>query len=203
MNRLLFTGLLLCMATSWVVAQGSCLNGNCQNGEGKYLFTDGAAYQGGFKHGKFHGQGIMHYPNKDTYVGNWRNNLQEGRGRMTTRDNFYLGGFHQGKRHGEGTVTFTNGNKLTGTWAFGQLNGTATFAFANGDRYQGEMKGDFFDGYGTMQYFRGDSYTGEWRNNQRHGNGKMTFTDGTQLEGTPVHPIWSVDRNDFIGVRSA
>ena len=183
MNRLFLVGLLLMAATTLARAQGSCVSGNCQNGQGKYRFTDGATYQGGFKHGKFHGQGIMHYPNKDTYVGNWRNNLQEGRGRMTTRDNFYLGSFHEGKRHGAGEVTYTNGNKLTGNWAFGQVNGEATFTFSNGDRYQGELKGEVFDGFGTMQYFRGDSYTGQWRDNRRSGPGKMIFSDGSELEG--------------------
>jgi len=44
----------------------------------------------------------------------------------------------------------------------------------------------------------GEVVTGRFVTRQVAETIRITLTDGTLLEGTPVHPIWSVDREDFI-----
>ena len=44
----------------------------------------------------------------------------------------------------------------------------------------------------------GECVTGRFVTRQVAETVRITLADGTQLEGTPVHPIWSVDRNDFV-----
>ncbi len=184
MIRLLIIAGLALLSTT-LSAQGRCLSGNCQNGQGRMQLTSGLIYQGAFKRGKFQGVGLLKYPDGATYAGNFFDNLQQGTGRYTdAQGNSYLGGWFQGKRHGEGEVTYANGSTVRGNWAFDKMAGTSEFRFANGDFYRGEMVGEMVTGYGTMQYSNGDSYTGEWVANRRQGQGKMVFADQSELEGS-------------------
>lgn len=36
-----------------------CLSGNCENGEGVYLWPSGNRYEGAWKNGKEHGSGVL------------------------------------------------------------------------------------------------------------------------------------------------
>jgi hypothetical protein len=38
---------------------------------GRYVFSNGSVYDGGFKDGQFHGPGRLHFPGKGTFVGEW------------------------------------------------------------------------------------------------------------------------------------
>ena len=49
------------------------------NGIGRLLFNDGSYYEGMFKDGKQNGYGNYEYDNY-TYIGNWVNDLKEGKG---------------------------------------------------------------------------------------------------------------------------
>lgn len=40
-----------------------CLSGDCINGQGIALYSDGSKYEGQFKEGKKHGQGTWTFPN--------------------------------------------------------------------------------------------------------------------------------------------
>ena len=41
------------------------------HGQGKYVFTSGAEYEGTWVYGKMHGFGKMIYPDGTLYEGNW------------------------------------------------------------------------------------------------------------------------------------
>jgi hypothetical protein len=41
-----------------------CVKGDCQNGTGKYVVSDGNYYEGEFKNGKYNGKGILYSENK-------------------------------------------------------------------------------------------------------------------------------------------
>ncbi|MBF0127224.1 MAG: hypothetical protein HQM02_08425 [Magnetococcales bacterium] len=49
-----------------------CLQGNCRNGEGTFLFADGSRYTGGWRDGRMHGDGAMSLPSGRGYQGQWK-----------------------------------------------------------------------------------------------------------------------------------
>lgn len=181
------TSLLFCLILPFALSaqHGNCVSGDCLNGNGKFRFSDGATYQGGFKKGKFTGSGVLHYPDGGLYAGNWRFGLQQGKGRMTDASGTsYFGMWHNGRRHGDGEVTFKDGNRIKAFWAFDKISGTTEFKFANGDFYRGEINNDYqLAGQGTMEYANGDYYTGFWAADSRHGQGKLVLEDGTEIAG--------------------
>ncbi len=113
------------------------------------------------------GSGTMKWPNRDMYVGEWKN----------------------GKFHGVGTLIWANGIKYTGDWKNGIEDGKGTVTWPNGTKYIGERYNAKAHGKGTMIWPNGDMYVGEWKDDKKHGLGKMTWLDGNFFEGT-----W---KNDF------
>ncbi|MFK7951191.1 MAG: caspase family protein [Saprospiraceae bacterium] len=71
-----------------------CLEGDCYQNFGLYVWDDGSRYEGNFKNGERHGEGIYYYSKGGKYVG------------------------HQstGKRHGWGTYHYPSGSKYVGEW---------------------------------------------------------------------------------------
>lgn len=76
-----------------------------------------ARYEGSFKRGKRHGQGIYHMRNGDVYSGWFADDLFEG----------------------EGCLTLQKGGSITGSFRKGKPNGKCKVAYANGDTYEGDM----------------------------------------------------------------
>ncbi len=82
-----------------------CIEGNCYNGQGTYIYRgQSARYIGTFKNEMPHGYGTIVYASGDQYEGNWAN----------------------GNFNGQGTLYLGNGNQITGMWANGRhvKNGT-------------------------------------------------------------------------------
>ncbi|NJC26492.1 caspase family protein [Neolewinella antarctica] len=164
---------------------GTCVRGNCENGNGKFQYNDGAYYDGDFRKTTFHGEGLLRYADGGLFAGNWADGLQHGKGRMTQGDGTeYFGYFHRGQRQGKGTITFPDGNRIVGNWLANQVTGAGEFHFANGDFYRGQIVDAQLQGQGTMDYNNGDRYTGHWKKSARDGFGKIVFENGGQLEGT-------------------
>jgi len=130
------------MQTKLPLCQGSNWSGwdNCvgqvilERVDNKNAYLIGAKYEGGFKEGKFHGKGILTWPN-----GKYQ----------------YIGNFVNGDRSGYGTFTFGNGTRYEGNWNGHAREGFGTANFPNGDKYIGEWKNDFQDGQGTLTYADG------------------------------------------------
>ena len=77
-----------------------CIEGNCDNGYGTYIFSNGDQYVGAFKDNKRHGQGTFTFANGNQYVG----------------------AFKDDKRHGQGTLTGPDGDILAnGVWVDDQF----------------------------------------------------------------------------------
>lgn len=71
-----------------------CIEGDCANGKGAFIFKEGAArYNGQFKDNQPHGYGICNYANGDRYVGEWAEGAFEGKGTLTLRDGTIISGF--------------------------------------------------------------------------------------------------------------
>jgi hypothetical protein len=74
-----------------------CVDGDCENGQGTYVYKEGSAkYIGTFKDETPHGYGTCTYANGDVYVGEWQEGAFGGRGTLTLRDKTIVEGFWRG-----------------------------------------------------------------------------------------------------------
>lgn len=82
-----------------------CLEGNCTNGKGTYIWADGSKYVGEWKNSKRHGFGKYYYTSGSIYEGNWSDDKKNGTGVL------YI--YEKGKFIG----------KYVGTWKNDQMHG--------------------------------------------------------------------------------
>ena len=73
---------------------GECIQGDCKNGKGTFVWPDGKKYDGDWKEGERVGQGTSTWPDGAQYTGAYKNT----------------------KKHGEGTFIWPNGAKYSGNF---------------------------------------------------------------------------------------
>ncbi len=83
-------------------ASEGCVQGDCKNGTGVYVYKNGSAkYKGTFKNGKPSGQGTCYYANGEKYFGDWT----------------------KGTFNGVGTLVLQDGRQIMGNWSAGTFIG--------------------------------------------------------------------------------
>jgi len=81
-----------------------CVEGNCINGQGTQILSDGYKYVGEFKNGKASGQGTETFSDESKYVGEFKDGKKNGQGTATRADGQkYVGEFKDGKTIDQGT----------------------------------------------------------------------------------------------------
>ncbi len=80
-----------------------CLDGDCQDGIGTFIYSNGDKYEGEWRDGKMHGNGKMVFANGDVYDGQWKD----------------------GKMDGEGTLTKADSSVQKGKWKNGEFSGSS------------------------------------------------------------------------------
>ena len=93
----IFIGLILCNTG---FARKTGCEGDCENGNGTWTYTDQTIYVGEWRGGKMDGQGTETWPNGFIYVGEFQGN----------------------KWHGQGTLTFPDVAKYVGEWRNANMN---------------------------------------------------------------------------------
>jgi hypothetical protein len=80
-----------------------CVQGDCEDGEGTYVYKEGSAqYIGAFQNGAPHGLGACTYANGDRYQGEWAEGAFEGKGVLTLHDGTVVDGYwHAGEYGGK------------------------------------------------------------------------------------------------------
>ena len=170
-GRYITTG---CKTNFYISAAGKIITWNFQgnncvsnykkpdDSQGTKSDTDLGKYTGGYKDGKWHGQGTFTYVSGSKYVGE----------------------FKDGKMNGQGTFTSQNGNKYVGEWRDNKRHGQGTFKWAkNGDVYVGEYKNNNPDGQGVLKSLDGTKQIGEWKDGKLNGQASYIFPDGRKLIG--------------------
>jgi hypothetical protein len=151
-----------------------CLNGDCKNGYGTYLYSSGLQYNGEWKNGKRHGQGILTYPDGSEYSGGWKNDRMHGQGiKIYNSDRLYrkyTGAWENGNKQGIGTAMYLGGEQYSGDWRNGRMHGQGSYTSVSGLRYVGGWKNNKMYGHGTMTHLDGTKTTGEWFNNRLVGD---------------------------------
>jgi len=82
MKKLILISALMFSFNSWA----ECISGNCFNGEGTYIWSNGDQYIGGWKNGNKHGKGTYTYALGYQYIGEFKNGKVHGQGTMSSPD---------------------------------------------------------------------------------------------------------------------
>ena len=102
---------------------------------------------------------ISKYKNQFIYIGEWKNDMREGRGvyyNPLTKEK-YEGYFKNGKAEGNGTVYYNNGDIFKGEFKNWVKEGKGIYYYHNGDRIEAQFKNDL-PIKGTYFYKNGEKY---------------------------------------------
>ncbi|MCB1173797.1 MAG: hypothetical protein KDK39_09540 [Leptospiraceae bacterium] len=97
--------------------ESGCIVGDCNNGDGTYVWEDGSKYVGQWKEGQRSGNGTYLWASGDKYAGEFVN----------------------GDCEGNGVYTWKNGAHYEGQWKAGKMNGAGRFVWPSGSEYSGEF----------------------------------------------------------------
>jgi len=127
-----------------------CVDGDCANGPGTYIWPNGNKYMGEWKNGKPNGKGIFIWPEGDTYVGEWNNDKKKGQGIYSCPMGAKLyfidstdgeidepGCIRGDCVNGYGIFTWISGAQYVGAFEDGEQNGPGSYSFPNGHRIEG------------------------------------------------------------------
>lgn len=188
---------MLFLAVLGIRLQAQCVQGDCINGRGTYIYPSGAKYVGDFKDGEIHGIGVCYYTDGSKYSGEWKHRYPDGRGTKTYADGTKRTGLWK-----RGKPVDENGNILeeyivrkkeeqqddgtniqSGCLKGDCKNGFGIFAYPDGSKYEGEFVNGKFNGQGTFYFADSSRYSGEFKENYPHGQGTRTYADGKQETG--------------------
>jgi hypothetical protein len=84
--------------------------------------SDGTRYEGEFRHGKRHGQGLATLPGGLSHDGAWVDGEIRGYGKAThPNGDVYEGEFRDFQRHGRGVLVTADGRRVEGEWQAGRF----------------------------------------------------------------------------------
>lgn len=188
---------MLFLAALGIRLQAQCVQGDCINGRGTYIYPSGAKYVGDFKDGEIHGIGVCYYTDGSKYSGEWKHRYPDGRGTKTYADGTKRTGLWK-----RGKPVDENGNILeeyivrkkeeqqddgtniqSGCLKGDCKNGFGIFAYPDGSKYEGEFVNGKFNGQGTFYFADSSRYSGEFKENYPHGQGTRTYANGKQETG--------------------
>lgn len=125
-----------------------------------------------YEHGKKNGEGHMNRGYKEDYVGEFKNDLFHGKGKLAySNGDSYEGDFVEGEKHGKGVF-----------WVKSRYP-------QPGYTYNGDFVNNRMEGYGIIEnHVTGKKYDGHFLNDRMHGEGKCFNQDGEMtLEGFFEH----------------
>ena len=140
------------------------------NGWGRIIYNNGQVLEGKYYKGKLNGKGVYKY--KDVlYIGDFRDNIREGKGVLINKKFRYKGQFNMGKIDGYGKIVFLENKEdigeYEGFFKENNIEGKGTMRWRNGNIYQGDMKNGKMNGFGKFIPYQGIPIEGVFRNNVR------------------------------------
>ncbi len=197
MKKLLVIVVLGLLISSNVFA--NCIEGDCENGKGTYIYSDGEKYIGEHKNGNPHGQGTYNYADGSIYTGEWKEGDRNGFGTFYYSDeseyagDIYSGDWLEDTMHGTGIYTFKSGNTAKVKMQFNDFisachkgdceNGPGILVNEKEWVYDGNFKDGKYHGQGILEIPNGKEYVGEWKEGKINGYGVFTWPDGTSYKG--------------------
>lgn len=151
---------------------------------GRHIDNELNIYEGDFKAGKLHGEGIESTP-VTLYKGTFVDGIKHGRGSLESENEIYEGTFENGVKSGKGKIQFIKTNNFyEGDFSNGKIEGQGTFRWANGDEYTGQFENGVLHGKGIYRWNNGDIYEGSYVNGMRSGQGRLQNANGKVYEGS-------------------
>lgn len=175
--------LCLSLATSGVAAEGKCIQGDCINGYGSFMYANGESYVGDFKDGLKHGKGIFYSADGDIYRGEFKDDIPHGY--LMRDDRTCIEG---DCINGKGILIYKDGSKYEGEFKIGRKHGMGRNTLSNGDWFEGEFKNDKpYNGI-IKKTIPIDNfiYEGEFQDGSYKGKGIMYYSDGSKYNGQHV-----------------
>ena len=134
-------------------------------------------------HGEFlkntlirHGRGLFIWEDRGFYLGYWKNDKRDGKGRNNyCNGNVYQGTYKNGKKEGNGMYKWKNGDIYVGEFKNDLKDGAGKYKFRNGDKYIGSFKNDKIDGNGTYIWANKNSFSGQFKNDKIEGKGIFKY----------------------------
>ena len=148
---------------------------------GVYSWNTGDKYIGQWKDNSQNGLGIHLWNNGNKYVGDWNGGFQQGDGAEydATGKLVYYGKYDNGKRLDPyPSIGYS-------TYKFEKIS------YTTGDYYDGETQHGIRDGFGVYYWKDGSFWFGQWKNNERNGFGVYFPKDGVAVTGK-----WVGDRTE-------
>jgi hypothetical protein len=175
---------ILFLIISNITYSQTCTEGNCVNGKGTYIFSNGTIYIGEWKDTLFNGKGVLTCTDGMVYNGEWKNAKKNGFGSLTyaTGQN-YTGYWRNGEFHGQGVLTLNADSILVGEWRDGILLSCMGITPLDSNPNSWKYSKSGFTGKGRMKMQNGDLYEGDWKNGWMTGNGIYINVYGEKYEG--------------------
>ena len=183
-----------------------------RHGRGILIINNEKIYCGYWKHDKMNGFGKQIYcelnivnindidifsENKNYfyYIGEWKDNLKEGKGKESWPDGTsYEGEYKNGKKWGEGKLQLPDGSIYEGQFKDGEINGKGKIIYSDKREYEGDWANNKFNGKGVFTWPDGRKYTGEYSNNLKDGYGVFEWPNGKKYKGR-----WAKGKQDEEG----
>ena len=195
MKRLLLFLLLASLAGASLSAQ--CIAGDCQNGQGTFVYPSGAKYIGHFQNGEIQGLGVCYYTDGTKYSGEWQSRYPDGKGTKTYADGTKrTGQWKKGKPvddQGNILEEYIAGKKeeqqddgtniQSGCLSGDCQSGAGVFAYPDGSKFEGNFLNGKFEGEGTFYFANADKYVGHFKENYPHGAGTRYYANGSVESG--------------------
>lgn len=103
---------------------GKCTLGDCIEGRGRFVFSNGDVYDGEWHKGHKHGKGIYTSSSGHVYEGDYVNDYRHGWGVYTWKEgDKYEGEYVQNRREGMGIYFYADGSAQKGYFKNGKFQG--------------------------------------------------------------------------------
>lgn len=170
-----------------LTALSQCINGDCENGYGTYLFEDKTKAEGKWKNGKMNGSIKIFYSNGNFYEGGILDNNKNGLGIYKTENAELQGNFVQNKLNGKGKIIFYDKTIHEGLFKDNILNGYGKITLADGSSYEGNFVDNKLNGKGIYIFSNGNKFEGEFKENKFYGQGILYYLKGGTLKGAWIN----------------
>ncbi|HCT72300.1 MAG TPA: hypothetical protein DF409_16490 [Bacteroidales bacterium] len=144
--RYLICGMLTIVTCLSGSGQGTCISGDCINGNGTYEFPSGSVFEGSFRDGKMV-KGDFRFVNGDVYSGSFLNNRFHGQGvyQYKKSGNTFKGLYEHGEKI-SGTFTYNDGSSYAGAFKNHKKDGRGKLITSSGKVFDGFWEADMFIG---------------------------------------------------------
>ena len=136
------------------------------------------------KNGKREGRGCFISNNNTHFIGYWKNNLKDLKGKLFDKD-FKLileGNFVKGKMNGKGMKIFDNGTKYEGNFEDDKINGMGIYYFKNGSSWEGNSVNGNKNGVGKLTDSNGNVKEVEYKNDVLVNNDNINYNEKPEEE---------------------